>query len=42
VEGDGLAIAGLILGYVQLGMFLIGILIFVAILMLGFGVGGWR
>ncbi|MEZ5461758.1 DUF4190 domain-containing protein [Dokdonella sp.] len=42
VEGDGLAIAGLILGYLQLGMFLIGILIFVGILMLGLGVSGWH
>ena len=42
IEGDGLAIAGLILGYVQLGMFLVGILIFLGILLLGLSVGGWH
>ncbi|MGB0132792.1 DUF4190 domain-containing protein [Dokdonella sp.] len=40
VEGDGLAIAGLILGYVQLGMILLGILLFVGFLVLGLGIGG--
>ena len=40
IEGDGMAIAGLILGYVQLGLFLIGILIFVGILALSLSVGG--
>ncbi|MEP6880967.1 MAG: DUF4190 domain-containing protein [Dokdonella sp.] len=42
MEGDGLAIAGLILGYVQLALCALGVLFFVGLLMLGFGVFGWH
>ncbi len=42
IEGDGMAIAGLILGYVQLALCLLGILLFIGILVLGFGVAGWH
>ncbi len=42
IEGDGLAIAGLILGYVQLALCALGILLFIGLLMLGFGVFGWH
>ncbi len=42
VEGDGLAIAGMILGYVQLGLILLLVLVAIGLLMLGLGVHGWR
>ncbi len=42
IEGDGMAIAGLILGYVQLALCLLGILLLIGILVLGFGISGWR
>ncbi|MBL0163176.1 MAG: DUF4190 domain-containing protein [Xanthomonadales bacterium] len=42
IEGDGMAIAGLILGYAQLVLCLLGILLFIGLLFLGFGVAGWR
>ncbi len=42
IEGDGLALAGLILGYVQLALCALGILFFIGLLMLGFGVFGWH
>ena len=42
IEGDGLAIAGLILGYVQLVLCVLGILFFIGLLMLGFGFFGWH
>ena len=42
IEGDGMAIAGLILGYTQLVLCLLGILLFIGLLFLGFGVAGWR
>lgn len=42
MEGDGLAIAGLILGYVQLALCALGVLFFIGLLMLGFGVFGWH
>jgi hypothetical protein len=37
VDGDGLAIAGMILGYVQLGICVLAILVIVGLLMLGLG-----
>lgn len=42
VEGDGLAIAGLILGYVQLALFVMVILIILALILLGAGMKGWN
>jgi len=42
IEGDGMAIAGLILGYLQLVIGLLLVLLFIGILVLGFGVAGWR
>ncbi len=42
IEGDGMAIAGLILGYLQLVLGLLLVLLFIGILLLGFGVAGWR
>lgn len=42
VEGDGLAIAGLILGYAQLAIGVFFILIFFGILMLGLGFSNWH
>ena len=42
IEGDGMAIAGLILGYLQLVIGLLLLLLFIGILVLGFGVAGWR
>ncbi len=42
IEGDGMAIAGLILGYLQLVLGLLLVLLFIGILVLGFGVAGWR
>ncbi|MDG2537605.1 DUF4190 domain-containing protein [Dyella jiangningensis] len=39
VEGDGLAIAGLVLGYVHLALALLAIVFVVAFLLLGFGIG---
>ena len=42
IEGDGMAIAGLILGYAQLALCLLGILFLIGILVLGFGVAGWH
>jgi hypothetical protein len=42
VEGDGLAIAGLILGYVQLALIVLMLLLFLAVIMIGVGVKGWN
>lgn len=42
IEGDGMAIAGLILGYAQLVIGVLVVLLFIGILMLGFGVAGWH
>lgn len=39
VEGDGLAIAGLVLGYVHLALAVLAIAIVLAFLALGFGIG---
>ena len=40
IDGDGLAIAGMILGYAQLALFLLGIALFVVILIFGFSLSG--
>ena len=42
IEGDGMAIAGLILGYLQLVIALLAVLVFIGILVLGFGIAGWH
>lgn len=42
IEGDGMAIAGLILGYLQLVIVLFLVLLFIGLLVLGFGVAGWH
>ena len=42
IEGDGMAIAGLILGYLQLVIALLALLVFIGILVLGFGIAGWH
>lgn len=39
VDGGGLAVAGLVLGYVQLVAFAVGIFLLVAFVMLGLGFG---
>jgi hypothetical protein len=39
VEGEGLALAGLVLGYIHLALALLAIVLVVAFLLLGFGIG---
>jgi hypothetical protein len=39
MEGDGLAIAGLVLGYMQLGLALLTVLIVLSFVLLGVGIG---
>lgn len=41
IEGDGMAIAGLILGYVQLAVCLLCVLL-IGLIIFGLGVGGWH
>jgi hypothetical protein len=42
IEGDGMALAGLILGYAQLVLCLLGILLFVGMLFLGLSLTSWH
>jgi hypothetical protein len=42
VEGDGLAVAGLVLGYAQLVMVILALLVFVALLIFGFSWWNWH
>lgn len=42
IEGDGMAVAGLVLGYVQLALFALGIFLLIALLFFGFAFGGWH
>ena len=42
IEGDGLAIAGLILGYAHLVLCALGILLFIGLIFLGTGFSGWH
>ncbi|HET9031453.1 MAG TPA: DUF4190 domain-containing protein [Dokdonella sp.] len=42
IDGDGMAIAGLILGYAQLALCVLGVLFLIGILFLGFGLAGWH
>jgi hypothetical protein len=41
-EGDGLAIAGLVLGYVQLVLCVLGLFLVIAALIFGFALSGWH
>jgi len=42
IEGDGMAVAGLVLGYVHLAMCVMALLLFVAMLIFGFALWGWH
>ncbi|WEN14166.1 DUF4190 domain-containing protein [Rhodanobacter sp. AS-Z3] len=42
MEGDGMAVAGLVLGYVQLGFCVLAGLLLMAVLFFGFAVAGWH
>jgi hypothetical protein len=42
VEGDGMAVAGLVLGYVQLALCVLGIFLLMAVLIFGFAFAGWH
>ncbi len=42
VEGDGMAIAGLVLGYAQLALCVLGIFLLIAVLVFGFAFAGWH
>jgi len=41
-EGDGLAVAGLVLGYVQLVMAVLLVFVGIAVLFFGFAIAGWH
>ena len=41
-EGDGMAIAGLVLGYVQLAFGILAMFLLVAVLFFGFAIAGWH
>jgi len=41
VEGEGMAVAGLVLGYLQLAMSMVVISIFIAVLFYGMAFGHW-
>ena len=42
IEGDGLAVAGLVLGYVQLLLCVLAVFLFIAMLIFGFAVSNWH
>lgn len=42
MDGEGMALAGLLLGYVQLVMIALAVLFFFALVMLGVAFGGWH
>ncbi|KQZ72257.1 hypothetical protein ASD55_10800 [Rhodanobacter sp. Root561] len=42
MEGDGMAVAGLVLGYVQLALCVLGIFLLMAVLIFGFAFAGWH
>jgi hypothetical protein len=42
IEGDGMALAGLILGYAQLVLCLLGILLFIGLLFFGLTLTNWH
>ena len=41
-EGDGMAVAGLVLGYVQLVLCVLAMFLLVAVVFFGFAVAGWH
>lgn len=41
IEGDGMAVAGLVLGWLQLILCLLGIMAVVTLVAFGFGIAGW-
>ncbi|MGY3038488.1 hypothetical protein ACVWWQ_000075 [Rhodanobacter sp. TND4EL1] len=42
MEGDGMAVAGMVLGYVQLGLCVLGVFLLMAMLFFGFAIAGWH
>lgn len=42
MEGDGMAVAGLVLGYVNLALCLLGIVLLIGMLFFGFAMAGWH
>ena len=42
MEGDGMAVAGLVLGYVQLTLSVLVVIFFIAMLAFGFGFAHWH
>jgi len=42
MEGDGMAVAGMVLGYVQLGLCVLGVFLLMAMLFFGFAFAGWH
>ncbi|MEO7198651.1 MAG: DUF4190 domain-containing protein [Dokdonella sp.] len=42
IEGDGMAVAGLVLGWLQLGLALLGVLLLLTVLGAAFNFSGWR
>lgn len=41
-EGDGMAVAGLVLGYVQLALCVLVMFLLIAVLVFGFAFAGWH
>jgi hypothetical protein len=41
-EGDGMAVAGLVLGYVQLAFCVLGLFLLAAVVFFGFAFAGWH
>lgn len=42
IEGDGMAVAGLVLGYVQLALSMLLVIFVIAMLVFGFGFAHWH
>ena len=42
IEGDGMAVAGLVLGYAQLALCILGIFVLIVVLIFGFAFAGWH
>lgn len=42
VEGDGMAVAGLVLGYIQLAFCVLGVFLLIAVVIFGFAFAGWH
>ncbi|MFC5579958.1 DUF4190 domain-containing protein [Rhodanobacter terrae] len=42
VEGDGLAVAGLVLGYLQLALCVLAVFVVIAALIFGFALSNWH